>query len=112
VNVVRLLPVVVSFVLLAAHFSRNGIAALVVVSLAFPFLLLVRRSWVPRLFQVVLVLAGLEWIRATLMYVSRRQAAAESWTRLAVILGAVALSTACSGLVFRNSRLRRRYVPE
>jgi apolipoprotein N-acyltransferase len=111
-NALRLLPVIVSFLLLAAHFSRNDVTLLAVISLGLPFLLLVRRRWVPRLFQILLVLAGLEWVRSTVTYVFRRQAAGESWIRLAAILGAVALFTACSGLVFRNQRLLRRYLPE
>ncbi len=109
---VRLLPVLVSFLLLAAHFSRNDVAPLTVASLVLPFLLLVRRPWVPRLFQILLVLAGVEWLRTTAVLVARRQAAGESWTRLALVLGAVALFTACSGLVFRNRKLSRRYSSE
>lgn len=109
---VRLLPVVLSFLLLAAHFSRNDVTVLVVISLALPFLLLLRRPLVPRLFQILLVLGGLEWVRSLVMHVSRRQAEGEPWTRLAIILGVVALFTACSGLVFRNSKLRGRYSPE
>jgi apolipoprotein N-acyltransferase len=111
-NALRLLPVIISFLLLAAHFSRNDVTPLVVISLALPFLLLVRRRWVPRLFQVLLILGGLEWARSTVMHISRRQAEGESWIRLAAILGAVALFTACSGLVFRNQKLRRRHLPE
>ena len=111
-NALRLLPVVISLLLLAAHFSRNDVTLLAVISLALPLLLLVRRRWVPRLFQVLLVLAALEWVRTTVMHVSRRQAEGETWTRLAVILVAVALFTACSGLVFRNRKLSRRYMPE
>jgi hypothetical protein len=58
-NFLRLLPVILSCLLLAAHFSRNEIMLLTLVSLALPFLLLVRRPWVPRLFQVLLVLGAL-----------------------------------------------------
>ena len=110
-NLVRLLPVLLSFLLLAAHFSRNDVAALVVVSLALPTVLLLRRPWVPRLFQGLLVLAALEWVRTLIMHALRRQAEDEPWTRLAIILGIVALFTLCSGLVFRNSKLRQRYSP-
>jgi len=38
-----------------------------------------------------------------------RIAFGEPWTRLAVILAAVALCTGLSGLVFKNRRLRARY---
>jgi hypothetical protein len=101
-----------SFLLLAAHFSRNDVTALVAAGLALPFLLLVRRSWVPRLFQGLLILGALEWVRSLVMHALRRQAEGEPWMRLGIILGVVALFTACSGLVFRNSTLKRRYSPE
>jgi hypothetical protein len=108
-NFVRLLPVLLSFVLVAAHFSRNDITPLVYVSLALPFLLLVRRPWVPRMFQVLLILGGLEWLRRLVVLASERHAAGESWVRLAVILGAVAAFTFLSALVFRCRALRERY---
>lgn len=108
-NFLRLLPVILSCVLLAAHFSRNDILALTLVSLALPFLLLVRRPWVPRLFQVVLVLGALEWVRRLVALALERQAAGEGWIRMAVILGVVAAFTAASALVFGNSALKERY---
>ena len=106
---VRLLPVLLSLVLLAAHFARNDIALLMYVSIALPVLLLVRRPWVPRLFQVLLVMGGLEWLRRLVELALERQAAGASWVRMAMILGAVALVTFASALVFRNRALRERY---
>lgn len=111
-NLFRISPVLLSFLLLAAHFSRNDVPALVALCLALPFLLLLRRPWVPRLFQALLVLGGLEWVRSTVSHVWRRQAEGDSWIRLAIILGTVAVFTVCSGLVFRNTALRRRYSPQ
>jgi hypothetical protein len=108
-NFLRLLPVVLSFVLLAAHFSRNDLAPLIIVSLAIPFLLLLRRPWIPRLFQVLLVFGALEWIRTLVMIALRRQEAGDDWMRMALILGAVALVTALSALVFRGAALKERY---
>jgi len=108
-NFLRLLPLILSCVLLAAHFSRGGVAPLILVSLALPFLLLVRRPWVPRLFQVVLVLGALEWVRRLVALALERRAAGDDWVRMAAILGAVAVFTATSALVFRGSALKERY---
>jgi hypothetical protein len=108
-NLLRLLPVILSFLLLAAHFSRNDIIPLVYVSLALPFLLLVRRPWVSRLLQFLLVLGGLEWLRRLVALAGERQAAGKPWVRMALILGAVALVTFTSALVFRLRALRERY---
>jgi hypothetical protein len=107
--VVRLLPVLLSAVLLAAHFSRHAVPALIPVALLFPALLLVRRPWVPRVVQVVLVLAAVEWVRTAVALGSARRATGEPWVRMAVILGAVALVTALSALVFRLPAVRERY---
>jgi hypothetical protein len=109
-NVIRLLPVILSLLLLAAHFYRAGQVAATALCLALPLLLLLRKSWVPRLFQLLLVLGALEWLRALYGFAAMRIAFGEPWTRLALILGAVALFTGLSGLVFRNRSLRDRYV--
>lgn len=109
-NVIRLLPVILSLLLLAAHFYRAGQVVVTALCLALPLLLLLRKSWVPRLFQVLLVLGALEWLRALYGFAAMRIAFGEPWTRLALILGAVALFTGLSGLVFRNRKLQARYV--
>ena len=104
--VLRLTPVILSAILLAAHFSRAGLPAISLLALGLPFLLLVRKPWAARTVQLALVLGGLEWLRAAWGYVQQRMALGEPWTRLLVILGAVALLTWASALVFRSPRLR------
>jgi hypothetical protein len=108
-NFLRLLPVILSFLLLGAHFYRAGLAPVTVLCLAAPSLLLLSQPWVPRLFQAVLVLGAFEWLRTLYLFAQMRIAWDEPWTRLAVILGAVALFTALSGLVFRHRKLAARY---
>jgi hypothetical protein len=108
-NVLRLLPVILSFLLLAAHFYRAGLLPLSALCVALPFLLILRQAWIPSLFQALLVLGALEWLRALYGFAAMRIAFGEPWTRLAVILGAVALFTGLSGLVFINRKLRARY---
>jgi hypothetical protein len=108
-NVVRLTPVLLSALLLAAHFSRSDHSLLILISLLTPLLLLVKRPWVARTFQVALVVGALEWVRTLLAIARTRQALGEPWVRMAVILGAVALVTASSALVFRSKALKTRY---
>ena len=108
-NFLRLLPVILSFLLLGAHFYRAGLLPLTLLCVAVLFLLFLRKSRVPLLFQVLLVLGALEWLRTLFMFAQMRIAFGEPWTRLAIILGAVALFTALSGLVFRNRKLAARY---
>ena len=108
-NLLRLLPVILSFGLLAAHFSRANMFPLVIVSLAIPLLLLVKKKWAARSIQVLLLVGAAEWIRAMLEYIEIRKSIGDDWTRLAIILVTVAVLTACAGLVFRGKSLRKRY---
>lgn len=108
-NFLRLLPVILSFLLLGAHFYRAGMLPLTVLCVAVLFLLFLRKPWIPRLFQGLLVLGSIEWLRTLYMFAAMRIAWGEPWTRLALILGTVALFTALSGLAFRNGKLASRY---
>lgn len=108
-NFVRLLPVIFSFGLLAAHFSRVGVFPLVILCLALPLLLFIKKRWVARCIQVMLLLGAAEWIRAMLGYIEIRKSIGDDWTRLAIILIAVALLTGLSGLVFRGKKLKAIY---
>ena len=107
--VFRLLPVILCFALLAAHFSRAGLLPFVILSLGIPFLLLLRKPWAARIIQVFLLLGAMEWIRAMLGYIEIRKTTGDDWSRLAIILISVSLLTALSGLVFRGKLLKKRY---
>jgi len=111
-NALKLIPVFLSFLLLAAHFYRAGLIPLAILCLAALLLLFVRKSWIPRLFQILLLAGALEWLRALYFFAAMRIAWDQPWTRLALILGTVALLTAFSGLAFNNRGLRNFYRPE
>ena len=111
-NVLRLLPVILSFLLLGAHFYRGGQLILTAFCGALLLLLFLRRSWVPLVFQVLLGLGAIEWLRTLYFLAAMRIAWNEPWTRMALILLAVALFTAFSGLVFRGAALRAYYRAE
>lgn len=98
---VRALPVVLSALVLAAHFFRSRQLPLVALSLAMPLLLLVRERWSVRVVQAGLVLGAFEWLRTLAFFVGQRMEAGRSWRRLAVILGTVAALTALSALAVR-----------
>jgi hypothetical protein len=108
-NALRLTPIFICALLLAAHFSRADNLPMLVFSLAAPAILLLRRPWVARAVQIALVLGALEWVRTLVIIAGRRQEAGEPWTRMAIILGTVALVTVLSALVFRAKGLKERY---
>jgi hypothetical protein len=108
-NFLRLFPAVLSMLVLGAHFFRGGNLLIVGLVIVFLALLLVRQPWVAYGFQALLVIGAIEWLRTLVEIMRRRQAMGEPWTRMAIILGAVAVITAASALVFRLKPLRERY---
>ena len=108
-NVIRLLPVILSFLLLAAHFLRSGLIPLVALTLLLPILLFIRHIWVARFIQMTLVLGALEWYRTLLGLVALRQETGQPWARLAIIIGIVAAFTGFSAIIFCCNSLKVRY---
>ena len=105
----QLVPVILSLVVLAAHFARHGHTVLVVLSVALIGLLAVPRLWAARVLQIVLLLGAVEWVRTLIVLARIRVAHEEPVTRMVMILAAVAVLTAASSLVFRTRRARARF---
>lgn len=108
-NFIRILPVLLSSLILGAHFYRAGSMVLVLFSLLMPLFLLIRIPWAVRVIQAGLIAGGIEWIITLVKLVSVRQAIGAPWVRLSLILGAVAVMTFLSALVFRSRPLREHY---
>lgn len=96
-----------SFLALAAHYFRAGNLPLFVAALCFLPLLFVPRAWAARTLQAGLAIGSVVWIRTLAAFAGQRRAAGLPYTRLAIILGGVALATAACLLVFRSERVKR-----
>ena len=94
----RNVGVVLSFLVLAAHFLRGGSLLLVIVMLGAPLLLLARERWAARVLQAALLLGALEWIRTLVTLTSARLEAGEPFLRMAVILAVVAAVAVLSAI--------------
>lgn len=103
------IPVVLSLVVLGAHFMRYGNSIGVAGSAVMIALLFVRQPWVARLVQVVLILGALEWARTLYDLVQVRSAMGEPLVRMVAILGAVVAITFCSALLFQSQALKSIY---
>lgn len=108
-NFLRLLPIFLSFLLIAAHFQRDGSSIIALTCLLAPTLLYFTRPWSVRILQTLLILAGMEWIQTLLSLVQWRQELGLPWIRLALILSMVVLFTLLSALIFQRKPLRKRY---
>ena len=110
-KVLLLLPVVLSLAVLGAHFLRYGSSIGVLAALLLIALLFLRRPWVPRVMQVVLVLGTLEWLRTMYELGHIRALQGQPYGRMLVILGIVAAVTLCSALLFQSKTLKTMYGP-
>ncbi len=106
---VHLLPALASLLALCAHVFRGGGLLFVLPILSLLPLLLVPAGWVARLFQFVLAMETLEWVRTAVVLALERDPRGEPWLRMVVILGAVALFTLLSAVAFESQTLRRAY---
>ena len=102
-------PVVLSILVLGAHFLRGGSMIAVFVALVLIGLLFLRRPWVARLVQAVLVLGALEWLRTMYELAQIRAMHGQPYGRMLVILGIVAAVTLCSALLFQTQALKDVY---
>lgn len=105
----RLILPVLACVLLAAHFFRAGLIVLAALAALLPLLLAVPRAWSVRAIQAALLLGATEWLRTLAAFSAERIAGGQPYLRLVAILGAVALFTAATALMFRSARLRQHY---
>jgi len=109
IKAVLYVPVVLSLVVLGAHFMRYGDTIYVAGTVVLIALLFVRQPWVARLMQVVLILGALEWLHTLYGLVQMRAALGEPYGRMLIILASVAAITACSALVFQSKTLKSVY---
>jgi hypothetical protein len=105
----RVSPVLISLLLIAAHFLRSGFFMLAGVSLAVPLLLFIPKRLPARIVQFCLIAASLEWCRTLFAIAQQRMAAGMPWTRLAGILAGVAVFTGISACVLYMQPLKLRY---
>ena len=106
------IPVVLSLVVLGAHFLRYGSYFGVFGALMLIALLFLRRPWVARAIQVVLVFGTFEWLRTMYEIAQIRALHGQPYGRMLVILGIVAAVTLASALLFQAPPLKRIYRPD
>jgi hypothetical protein len=105
----KILPVILCFLLSAAHFGRANLLILQIISILIPFLLFWKTKIAATIIQACLLLAGIEWIRTTIYYARIRIENGEPWLRLAIILGSVAVLNFATILIFRTKSMKARY---
>ncbi len=88
--------IVLSLLLLAAHFYRSGVYVLVVAAIALTVLAFVARPWARQVLGLALLCGTFEWLRTAWGFAALRASMGLPYTRLLVILGGVAAFTLVS----------------
>jgi hypothetical protein len=96
-------------ILLAAHFSRQDSNIVAVICVLLPFLLLLKKKIILTLFQLLLFLGVVEWIRTLMMYIEERQITGEDYGTLTIIISSVALFTFISAVLLSAGKVRFAY---
>lgn len=107
--ILRISLVVLSAVLLAAHFLRDGNLLLTAVCLLTPALLLIHRPWSLWLLQGFAYLGAVIWLVTLAQLVMERIAMGRSYGVSVAILGTVALFTIVSGVLLNSEVMQRHY---
>jgi len=104
-----LTPAILSVVVFCAHLFRSDGALLVLPLLLSLLLLLVERGWVARFFEVLLLIAALEWARSAVSLAIERADAGQPRLRAVLILSGVGIFTLFSAVLFETRTLLRFY---
>lgn len=107
--VLQHIPAVLSAILLAAHFLRNGRLTAALICLIMPFLLVTATKARARLYQAFLALGALVWMFTAAEMALERMAAGKPWIRMAVIMGTVILWNVAAAFLFETKTMRGRY---
>ena len=105
----RILPLILSAVLIAAHFLRSYSLQQVFVCLAAPCLLLIKRRWGVVLLQSLSVVSALIWLFALNGIIQERIMEDRSWIASAIILGLVTLFTLYAGWLLNSPQIKNNY---
>ena len=95
-------PLVLSAVLIGAHFLRAGQLLLLAICLAAPLLVFTRQLAAVRAVQLLLLAAAAEWLRTADVLAAERSAYGAPFIRMSIILGTVALFTLLSAVPLRR----------
>ena len=104
-----LVPVVLSLLVLGAHFYREGSVVLLAMVIFLLAVLAIRHPVSARLVQLGLVIGTVEWLWTLFVLAGQRMEVGAPYLRLALILGGVAAFTLLSALAFEHRSLRRLY---
>ncbi len=98
-----------SAILLAAHFLRTSSIISMLICLAAPFLLFIKKRWSLLTVQALTVVAAVIWLLTLNGIIQQRILEGRSWTASAIILGVVTTYTLLSGWLLNSPIVKEKY---
>lgn len=106
----RIIPTVIAFLLLGAHFLRSGHKILMLGSILIPLLLLSKKRWLLILVQGLTYCGAAVWLYTASVLVQQRIMAGAPWLRMLLILFGVAVFTLFAGYLLTSDDVKKRYL--
>ncbi|MBD3223168.1 MAG: hypothetical protein GF313_00450 [Caldithrix sp.] len=106
---IRLLPVILSALLIAAHLMRYYGLEIALIPIVLLITLFIRHPLIRRGWQILMLISTIIWIDTTVELIHFRLVAQQPYLRLAVIMIAVILFTIFSGVMLENKRIQTFY---
>ncbi len=107
--ILRVVLIILSSVLLSAHFLREGEILLTAAYLFLPLLLLIKRRWVLIVLQIFTYGGVLVWFYTLYVLINERMSLGIPWVRMAIILAVVIIITLISGLLLNSKVVKEKY---
>ncbi len=105
----KIIPYILSCILISAHFLRNGNAPLTVISLLFPFLLLIKKRWSFMVSQLFAYFSITVWIYTMFNLANERIKLGMPYGKLIIIFSIVIVFTFLSSLLLLSPDIKKKY---
>ena len=105
----RIIPLIISWILISAQFHVIGNKSLMIASLAVPMFLLIFRRQALLFVQWITYAGIIIWIKAGIDYVNTNMVPGGSYFTIVIFFSLVALWTVASGLLLYTDDFRRVY---
>jgi hypothetical protein len=106
----RITLLALAAILIAAHFLRSFAIIPMLMCLAAPFVLLIKRRWSLITVQALTVVAAVIWLSALNGIIQQRVLEGRSWTASAIILGVVTGYTLLTGWLLNSPSVKEKYL--
>ncbi len=105
----RISLLTLAVILIAAHFLRSFSIIPMLICLAAPFILLIKKRWSLLTVQALTVVAAVIWLITLNEIIQQRVLEGRSWTASAIILGVVTGYTLLTGWLLNSRSVKEKY---